>query len=105
MPDGAISIPSAKLPREYWWVVASFQGRTVIIGPKETEEDANRFGYGQLECPFNVVMMPTRDKARASAMLKARKLEKEGNLGGALERMMHKPPNEYKKPWWGLHKG
>ena len=89
------------LGREYWWIAADYQGRLVIIGPKDSEAEANSFAYQKLDVPFEVVSLQTRDRNKAGAQLKARRLGDTGDLGNSIQRSMRKPPSEYKNKWWG----
>lgn len=91
-------IPTAQ--RDYYWVVAQWQGRLIIIGPKDDERQASDFGFQKLDCPFSVVALPTRDKSRASSLLKARRLEHNDGLDKSMSRSLHQAPGEYTKPWW-----
>jgi len=89
------------LGRQYWWIVADFQNRLVIIGPKDSEAEANEFGYQKLDVPFEVVALQTRDRSKAGAQLKARKLDASADLGQSIQRSMRKSPGEYTRKWWG----
>ena len=79
---------------QYWWIVADWNGKSVVIGPANSQEEANRMGYEKLDTQFNVVTLPTRDRGRATAMLKARKLQDGAGLNAALEKMRHKIPKQ-----------
>ena len=76
----------------WYWVVTSYGGRLVIIGPKSTESEATEFGYLKLDTEFKVVPLATRDRARATSQIKAKRLDITGDLGGALKFAMHQPP-------------
>lgn len=82
--------PSAERQREYYYIFAVSQGKRVFLGPYDTEEEANRIGFGKLEGNFECIPLPTRDRSRATGMLKARLLDKSGNLENSLERVKHK---------------
>ena len=73
----------------YYWIVAQHQGRTLIIGPKITEEDANRMGFDKLDGNFDVVALPTRDRGKATSMIKARILDRTGDIDEATKRFRH----------------
>ena len=64
----------------------------MIIGPKMSEEEGTQWAYAHLDVAFDIVPLNTRDRARATSQLKARRLDTEGNLGQALQRARHKIP-------------
>ncbi len=72
----------------------------MVLGPKNSTEEAEVFAYEKLDIPFRVVGLPTKDKARAVSLMRGMRLDETGNLSGALERSMHRPPAEYEKQWW-----
>lgn len=74
----------------YYWIYARNKGRLIILGAKSSEEAANQYGYEKLEVPFDVVGLPTKDRARATSMIKARLLDETNNLDIALRRATHK---------------
>ena len=80
--------------RTYYYVVTHYGSRMVVIGPKDSEHEANEFGYQKLDTAFKVVGLDTKDRSRATAILKARKLDDTGNLGAALQRVGHQPPRK-----------
>lgn len=74
----------------YYWILATKDGRTVVLGAYDTEEDANRIGFEKLEGGFEVVELPTRDIAKATKMLKYRKFDQTSKLEEAIKRAKHK---------------
>lgn len=80
----------AKDKRIYYWIVSTFQGRRIILGPEVDEARANEIGFEKLEGSFEVVPLPTRDQNTATRMLKHRFLVDTGDIGGALKRARHK---------------
>lgn len=76
-----------------WWIKASSQGRPVVLGWYNTEEEANTVGFQQLGGDFEAYELPTTDKARATAMIKAKILNQTSDLDMALRRVSHKLPN------------
>ncbi len=64
----------------------------VVIGPKASEQEATDFGYATLDAQFTVVELPTRDRARATSIIKAKKLAETGNLGDSLRFARHQWP-------------
>lgn len=93
------------LGREFFWIVADFRGRLVILGPLADPMEAQNFAYQKLDCPFEIVPLKTRDRAKASAMIKAKKLANTGNLGNSIQRSMRKAPEDYQTKWWGGQSG
>jgi len=73
----------------FWWIVALRNGRTVLLGAYNTEEEANRIGYSKVNGEFNVISLPTRDTARASQLVKAKKLYSSSSLDESMARMKH----------------
>ena len=61
----------------------------MIIGPKNSETEAMEFGYQKLDTPFRVVELQTRDRARATSQLKAKKLDATGDLGESIRPARH----------------
>ena len=96
--DGSVA---GQLGQVYYWIVANYQSRLVIIGPKDSEQEANEFAYQKLDVPVEVVPLQTRDRSKAAAQLKARRLDSTGNLGESIQRSMRKAPGEYGNKWWG----
>lgn len=82
--------PLARSQREYYYIFATSQGKRVFLGPYNTEEEANRIGFEKLDGNFECIPLPTRDRSRATGMLKARLLDKSGDLENSLERVKHK---------------
>lgn len=73
------------------------EGKPVILGPYRTEEEASNFGFQRLGSNFETYDLPTRDKARAASMIKARILQQTSNLDTALQKVRHQLPEEEKK--------
>ena len=78
------------------WIVTEFGGRTIIIKPSAADEQsAMEWGYENLESPFEVKMLPTRDRSRASSMLKGGMLNSGVGLEQSIRRVGHKRPQDY----------
>ena len=76
-------------PRAYYWIVGLHEGKLVVIGPKLDEEEADRIGMEKfLTGEYEVVSLPTRNEARATRMLKGKRLQSE-TLTAALEKVGH----------------
>ncbi|MBA7498681.1 hypothetical protein ES704_01418 [subsurface metagenome] len=74
----------------YWWVTTIHGGRTIVLGPFSSEEEANEVGYQRLDGNYNVHSLPTRDESTATRMLKGKKLKEDSTLGESLKRFRHK---------------
>lgn len=67
--------------RDYYWIVANLNGKMVIIGPKDSEVEANTFAYEKLDnVEFDIVGLPTRDRGAATREIKKRRKESRGEL-------------------------
>ena len=88
LPDSP-KLPGIGMQREFWWIVAKYGNKLVIIGPETSEDAAFQLGQAKLDCPFEAVKLPTKDRGRATAMLKAREWKSTGNLDNALQRAKH----------------
>jgi len=76
--------------RTFYWIIANLNGKLVVIGPKDTEADANSFAYEKLDVEFEIIPLDTRNRARATSIIKAKRLDATGDLAGALQRARHK---------------
>ena len=74
--------------RMRYWVLGRDGERTVLAGPKDSLEEANAVGYN-MGCYFEVLELPTVDKARAAQIIKERRLEAGQRLPQAMERLGH----------------
>lgn len=95
-PSQRAAVGGGRPGQTYYWIVANWNGRTVLLGPEESEDKAMNLGYSKLDGHFDVVALPTRDRHAASGMLKARKLNQTGDLGAAMEKVRHKIPQDRK---------
>lgn len=75
----------------YFWLLAldTASGKTIIMGPYMSEDDANRVGFEKLAGHFEVVPLPTRDSAKATKMLKYRRFQQTAQLEEAIRRAKH----------------
>jgi hypothetical protein len=86
----------SRIGEVFYWIVTRYgdDKKLVIIGPKQTEEEAQQFAYQKLEgLSFEIVPLETRDRGRATSEIKAKILGSTGNLGNALQKARHQPPN------------
>ena len=73
---------------EYYYVVAKQDGRMAVLGPYSTEPEAYEIA-SKLNVPNVVIPLSTRDRAKATAMVKHQLLSQHGDLAMALRRMKH----------------
>ena len=77
------------LRKSYYWLVGLDEGRLAVVGPKPSEEEAERVGMEKFPTgEYEVVPLPTVNEARATRMLKGKRLESE-TLTEALQRVKH----------------
>lgn len=75
--------------RTHYWLVGLNEGKLAIVGPKSSEEEAERVGIEKFPAgEYEVVALPTVNEARATRMLKGRRLQNE-TLTEALQRVRH----------------
>lgn len=85
------------IEQTYYWIVTTLTDpksgakRMVVIGPKNDESEANRYAYEKLDanCSFDIVGLPTKDRGRATSILKARRLTQTSNLSQSLQPSLH----------------
>lgn len=77
------------MSREFFYILAQDAGRTVLIGPFDTPEEARGIAWKTLDGYFQVIELPTRDRARATQIIKARKLVKTEDLSESIEPVKH----------------
>lgn len=75
---------------DYYWITAHYEGRDILIFGGNSYEEAERKGYQELPCMFEVVKLPTRSTAAASRMIKAQTLEQTHDLDRSLRNIRHK---------------
>lgn len=84
-------IPRAR--RDWHWVCAieTVTGRPVVLGPYNTEAEANQFGFEKIkDGDFTVYPFPTTNKVTARDMFKYKRLEQSGQLSGVFKRARYK---------------
>lgn len=85
------------IEQTYYWIVTTLTDpksgakRMVVIGPKSNESEANTYAYEKLDanCSFDIVGLPTKDRGRATSILKAKRLTQTSNLSQSLQPTMH----------------
>lgn len=82
----------------HWWLVAHDNNDTTLIyGSGISEEAARQHGLEILPgLDFEVRKLPTRNLARASSILKGKRLEETHSLKEATKRLKHKPKSTKK---------
>lgn len=76
----------------YWWIVTKDpeSEKPYLLPGGKSEQEARQKGLEQLGgIDFNLRRFPTIDLAKASAMLKGKRLEKTKSLHKAVERLGH----------------
>ena len=96
--------PSVKLPKplspykmprlgrgqqDYFYVVAKIDGRFAVLGPYSDESLAYEIGSNKLNSSFDVISLPTKDRTRATQIVRHHVLDNSGDLSLALRRMRH----------------
>ena len=64
--------------RDWAWLCAveKTTGTPIVDGPYDTEDEANRIGLEKIQGDFEVMMWPTVDKNRATAMWRHERLNR-----------------------------
>lgn len=73
----------------YYYVTCVFEGRRQLVGPKNTEWEAQQLGAERFPVDFQVVAFDTIDLDEASRRLKGRLIDRQG-LSEAIKRLGHK---------------
>ena len=74
----------------YWWIVTfTEQGRLVVLGPYESETEANRLGVSKLAGNFQVIELQTADQAKATKIIKYNLFKESNDLERALQKARH----------------
>lgn len=77
----------------YYWIQAidPHDGRMLILGAYESEDQANQIGFEKIKGVFEVVPLNTKDGAKATQLLKHRRLVLTSRLDDATKMARHKP--------------
>jgi len=75
---------------EYYWVKTIRNGKLVVLGAYNTQEEAESIGYSSMDGNYEVITLHTRDQGRATQIIKAKLLEQTKDLDLSLERASHK---------------
>ena len=78
--------------REYYYIVCKAEnGRTILLGAYNSELEANSIAMSKLGGGYNYEIVPlkTRDRAKATQILRHNNLYQSGDLSSSLRRMKH----------------
>lgn len=79
--------------RNYWWAYTVYNGKLVILGAFNTEEEAYERAYGKLPVEFKVIGLPYKTQSKATQIIKYKMLEDTSNLDFSLQRAKHNVQN------------
>lgn len=75
----------------YYWVTGRVDGKLTLLGPYDTEEDADEQGFkGFKNSPYSIHPLRTRNKASATSALKHELFNESEDLPGSLQPVRHK---------------
>lgn len=87
MPD-RLSGTGGRMGAEYWWVGAMHNGRPVVMGHWNTEEEAMQEGNKKLRnIPFHCYKLPYYGMDNATGIIRKKLLDETGNLESVLARV------------------
>jgi len=76
--------------RDWWYIITKQNGRAVLLGPYNDAREAEEIAMEKLTTGYEVVAMATRDRAKATQMLRHKILRGNGgSLEESLKRMKH----------------
>ncbi len=78
----------------YYWNYAIYQGRLLIDGWYPLEQEATQFGYKNIPVAFETIPLNTKDRNRATQVIKRRVWEQTGDIDQALRRAKHPRNND-----------
>lgn len=74
----------------WFYIVTKLNGRMVVLGSYDTAQEAESVAVEKLNTDYEVVAMPTKNRARATRMVRHKMLQGNGgNLEDSLRRMKH----------------
>lgn len=79
----------------YWYITAMIDNKIYALGPYADEEEALESASANLgsDADFELVELPTKDKAKAYRLIRDRVLKETHNLPLTIQRMKHQPLN------------
>lgn len=76
--------------RRYYWVTYQYSGgKSGLFGPFSTEDEAREVGLNNGLIDFDIKLFPTKDQARASQLVKGKRLNDGEGIEKASERLGH----------------
>ena len=84
----------SKDKHNYYWNYAIYQGKLLIDGCYNNEQEAMQFGYKNIPVAFETVPLNTKDRSKATQVIKRRVWEQTGDIDQALKRARHPKNNE-----------
>lgn len=76
--------------QSYSYIVTKQDGRMVLLGPYNDDHEASGVAMEKINTDYEIVQMPTRDRGKATQMLRHKILRGNGgNLEDSLRRMRH----------------
>ena len=78
--------------REYYYLVAKRgNGQLVVAGPHEDRSTAETLGLTKLDVPYEIVALNTKDRSRATSIIKKRRLDAGDGLDESISPASHLP--------------
>ena len=76
--------------QNFSYIVTKLDGRMVLLGPYNDDREAGSIAMEKISGDYEIIQMPTRDRAKATQMLRHKLLKGEGgDLSVVLRRMKH----------------
>lgn len=76
--------------QDWWYIVTKQNGRMVLLGPYNDDREAEEIAVAKINTTYEVVPLSTRDRAKATQMLRHKMLQGNGgDLETSLKRMRH----------------
>ena len=76
--------------RDFFYICTKQDGRQVLLGPYNDEREAEDIAVEKLNTAYEVVSLPTKDRSKATQMIRHRMLRGSGgDLATSLKRMRH----------------
>lgn len=73
----------------YWWIWAIEEGRRIVWGPFQTQEEGTQKAYATLQGDFSVIPLKTRNEVEASRQLRAKVLVETQDVSSTFRRFEH----------------
>lgn len=79
---------------DYYYIVTTVNGKLYLLGPYTTEEKALDVADEEVDTEFEIIGLPTRNRTKATQMVRARVLDQTHNITHSVERMKHTMPRK-----------